>query len=360
MSPSDPATAPEPRKPPNCYLKKGRYWYWEPPRGIAGMKGIALGTDQAAAWRHAEQLNRALHTGGAEPGSVRWLYHKYQAHRFYTRLKESTQKDYDGRWEQLSRLAVGSRTLGEQQAAALTAVHADGAYEDLIKRHGKATAGYCARIARRVWNFGMRHGYVAINPWAGMGIETLPGRDEQWTPAEVLALCEQARKDGKPSIEVATALAYWFGWRPYDVLDVTWSELEARQRDTSKTGIRLPALPEAYPDLAAVLARAPRHDDVPYVVVSERRKKRWSRSGFAHAFREVADAAKIRPELQFRDLRPTALTELDEAGVDAVLAGTHSGHKTLQMRRRYSRRTEEAMREAARMRLEARARSGRK
>lgn len=348
-------------KPANCYLKKGRYWYWEPPRGTAnGRKGVSLGADQAKAWAMARELNRSLLTGPGI-GSIQWLYEQYKTHRFYLKNRPSTRADYDYRFGQFCRLEAGPRLLGEHQAAALTALHVDGPdgiYERLIRKHGPATAAYICRIARRVWNVGIRFHHVSVNPWAGMGISGSKARDQKWEPEEVAAVCAKARDLGKPSIEVATALAYWFGWRPYDVLDLTWAEVEARKRDTSKTGVAVPVLPDAYPDLAAVLARAPRFEGVEHVVVSERLRRRWSRSGFAHAFREVADAAGIRKELQFRDLRTTAQTELDEGGVDGVLASTHTAHKTVQMRRRYSRRTEEAMREAARRRLEALERRG--
>jgi integrase len=153
------------------------------------------------------------------------------------------------------------------------------------------------------------------------------------------------------------ALAYWLRHRQADVLGLTWAALDAGAVETGKTRRTLPVDVGADPELASeIVAERARQilSGTPstHVVVCEATKRPWDRHSFGHAFRRIARAAGIADELQFRDLRATALTELSDAGVDVIPRSTHSGHQTTQMARRYSRRTTEQFRLAAGQRRE--------
>ncbi len=65
-------------------------------------------------------------------------------------------------------------------------------------------------------------------------------------------------------------------------------------------------------------------------------------------------AAGLPDDLQFRDLRSTAATELSDAGADPIGLSTHTGHQTVSMTRRYARRTPEQFTAAAEKRMERR------
>lgn len=108
----------------------------------------------------------------------------------------------------------------------------------------------------------------------------------------------------------------------------------------------------AYPELASEIATERARQLLSetastHVVVSEATKRPWNRHAFGHEVRRIARAAGIPDDLQFRDLRATALTELSDAGVDVIPMSTHSGHQTTQMARRYSRPTTDQFRLAA-------------
>ena len=140
-------------------------------------------------------------------------------------------------------------------------------------------------------------------------------------------------------------LASWLSHRQPDVLNLTWTALEAGIVETRNTGRVLPVDVAAYPELAAPLAGARRSST--HVVVREAVRegqelqlpRPCQRHAFGYEQRGIATAAGIAAELQFRDLRATALTELADSGADIIPMSTHSGHQTLQIPRRYARPT---------------------
>lgn len=348
MTPDDPN-----QRPPYTYLRKGR-WFWEPPPRLRGPthKTVALGADQATAWTVARGLNRQLAGDGkAAPGTVRWLFDLWEASDKFASRADSTRKDY--KW--LARLLAGHQAggvaLGTLPARALRARHADKIHADLASKHGAATAHYACRFARRVWNWGRRQEAVGDNPWSGMELPGLAARKQRWTRDQVETFMEQATKAGWPSQALAAHLAWRTTLREQDIIALTWTQVDQRLVDTRKTGAEIPLVVAAYPDLAKRLRATAR--TAVQVVVCETTGRPWTADYFRHVFRDIADAAGLPRELQFRDLRATGLTELADAGADDIGHGSHAGHVTASMRRRYVRRTPEQFEAAAKLRLKA-------
>lgn len=358
--------SPDGTKPLYTQLRKGR-WYWEPPlrlRRSHGLEVRALGADQAAAWAHARKLNRdlaGLDPDQAPPGTVAWLFEQFFAGERFASLAPATQKDYRWLAKRLGETRIGSTSLGRLSARALRSRHADRIYRLLRDASGHATAHYACRFARRVWKWAGRRELVDAhpNPWAGMELAGLPQRHQRWTADQVLAVVAKAVELGRASIGLAVLLAYWLGHRQSDVLALTWTVLDEGFRQTSKTGVRVPIVAAAYPELASALAaERTRQEEArlasTHVVVCEMTGRPWLPDTFRHEFRAIADAAGLPRELQFRDLRATATTELADAGADVVALSTHTGHLTVEMARRYTRRTADGFQRAAAQRLAVR------
>lgn len=348
MTPDDPNT-----RPPYTYLRRGR-WFWEPPPRLRGPthKVQALGADQAVAWDVARRLNRSLAgDGAATPGSVRWLFTQFEASEKFVAKAESTKKDYRWLGRLLSEHRVGGVALGDLPARALKPRHVDRIHAEIAQQRGAATGHYACRYARRVWNWGRRQEAVTDNPWAGMELAGLAARDQRWTMAQVEAAMAKAIEMTWPSMALAIRLAWRLGLREQDVLGLTWTQVEQRNVGTRKTGAAVPIVVDAYPDLAAALAATPR--TAVQVVVCESTRQAWGEDYFRHVFRAVATAAGLPPDLQFRDLRATAATELSDAGADVVAMSTHTGHETTAMARRYARRTPAQFEAAAKLRMTA-------
>ncbi len=353
-------------KPPYTALRAGR-WYWQPSarlRRSHGLKVVPLGADQVAAWAYARTLNRdlaGLDPGAARPGTVAWLFAQFFASDRFTKLAASTQGDYRWLAKRLGALEVGPRPFGQYDARVVRARHADKIYEQLTEGSGHATAHYACRFARRVWKWGGRREFVDQhpNPWSGMELAGIAERHQVWDAAMIPLVVEKAAELGRPSIGLAVLIAYCFGHRQGDVLGLMWSALDARDRKTGKTGARVPIVASAYPDLEAALETERQRQAALtvqplHVLVCEMTGLAWQADTFRHEFRRIATAAGIPKDLQFRDLRATAATELKDAGADVIDMSTHTGHRTLQMARRYARPTEDQFKRAAAKRIAAR------
>ncbi len=362
MTPADPN-----EKPAYTQLRKGR-WYWEPPLRLRRSNGLSvkpLGADQFSAWEYARRLNKelaGLDQDAPQPGTVVWIFGEFFAGDRFSSLAESTQKDYRWLAKRLGAVPIANQTFGRIQARAVRPRHADRIYALIKEESGHATAHYACRFARRVWKWAARREHVdpsAANPWAGMELAGLPERDQAWTADQVRLFKAKATEMDRSSIALAVSLAYWLGHRQGDVLTLTWAALGAGERRTHKTGARAVLVPSAYPELAAELlaekARQVAADTAStHAVVCEMTKRPWQADTFRHEFRRIANAAGIPPELQFRDLRATAATELADAGADVIDMSTHTTHRTIQMARRYARRTPKQFQRAADKRLAAR------
>jgi len=359
---SEPDAAPD--RPQHVKCVKGR-WYWDPPdrlRRSHGLKTKPLGADQAAAWSLARTLNRdhlALGPGAPAIGSVSWLLEAFLASDRFAELAASTQRDY--RWiaqRVLPPLPVASQELGRYPATSIRPRHADAIHALLRAEHGASAAHYACRVARRIWHWGARREMVdaAMNPWAGMELRGIAPREQRWTPAQVEIFRTKAREEGSASVALAVSIAYWFGHRQADVLGLTWSALDAGEVRTRKTQRVAPVDVAAYPELEIEIAAERARQKFggvasTHVVVCEATQRPWERHGFGHEFRRLARLAGLPDDLQFRDLRATALTELSDAGADLIALSTHSTHQTPAMARRYVRRTAAQFSQAAGLRV---------
>ncbi len=189
---------------------------------------------------------------------------------------------------------------------AVKARHADTIYELLRDKHGHASAHYACRFARLVWKWAARREIVdGANPWADMELKGIRSRTQVWTREQVAAVVSVAKNAGRPSLGLATLLTYWFGHRQSDVLGLTWTALEAKVINTSKTGVVLPVDASVYPILAAELHATQRTST--HVIVNESTSRPYNQHTFRHDWRDMAERAGIPWDLQFRDLRATAL-----------------------------------------------------
>ena len=370
-------------KPRYTQLRSGR-WYWEPPlrlRRSHQLEVRALGADVANAWAYARKLNKelaGLDPDAAAPGTVTWLFEQFfrlpadagaaeppkpagligRAETRFAKLKPSTQRDYRWLARVLGDVELGPRKLGRYEVRAIRPRHADRIYDLLLGQNGHATAHYACRVARRVWKWAIRQELADVNPWKEMELLSIQQRHQRWTPDQVATVVATAVEQKVASIGLAVLLAYWLGHRQGDVLTLTWTALKAEDRATGKTGARIPVVLAAYPELVSAVAAEQLRQDAgiasTHVVISEATGLVWNRYTFGHEFRRIANLAGLPADLQFRDLRATAATELADGGASVIEMSTHSGHKTVQMARRYARPTSEQFRAAAGKRLAAR------
>jgi integrase len=160
-------------------------------------------------------------------------------------------------------------------------------------------------------------GKIASNPCEG--IKQLYSGDRSeiiWTDADIAQL--KAGKSGKPcpvALAFAVDLASHTGLRLGDLLRLSWSHVgeDAIVLATGKSRGRREAIIPIYDDLRAVLDRIPKHSPI---ILTNVRKKPWTKNGFGTAFNRAKIAAGITDrDLHFHDLRGTAATKFYVAGL---------------------------------------------
>jgi integrase len=212
--------------------------------------------------------------------------------------------------------------------------------------------------------------WIDFNPATKLGLEKPPPRRRRATDAELTALIETAdamsAKTGDPNwAQIGTAIvaAVWTAQRQADLLafdlgrqmraDATTGRMRLHFRQ-GKTDAKVG--PPLMPALAARLAgrtdgpliiwhasanrsRKPRASDVKRgegwtrpvataapAVSAPRAWGHWQVDTFRHAWATLREKAGVT-DLEFRDLRDTAITRLHEAGADAIRIASWSGHK---------------------------------
>ncbi|SMH60475.1 tyrosine-type recombinase/integrase [Azospirillum agricola] len=121
-------------------------------------------------------------------------------------------------------------------------------------------------------------------------------------------------------------LAYDTGQRQADILSLTWTQYDgtAFMVQQSKTAAKVVA--SVSPEMRARLATVKRTGV--QVVIAEATGQPYKRMYFSHEFTRLRKLAGLPDDLQFRDLRRTAATELGQAGATDDQIRAQTGHKS--------------------------------
>lgn len=355
----------------------GVRYYWQPHAELVavGFRPRRLPDELAAALAAAEGLNAELDAWRAgapapglaarpAPGTLDALIALFKAdERHWARLSPATQRSYG------QALGLIAPALGHLPVARFDHELVDLFYDAQFRR-APAFANLALRVLRRVLFFGVRKGWLAMNPAAKPGMIGLAPRQSLWSPDALAAFVAAADAEGRASIGTAVVLAGNLAQRQGDVLRLHWNQLALgrfrfRQRKTGQA-VDVPCSAA----LTARLAGCARSAGP--IVVSEETGAPYRSDNFRHLFarlRAVAAAGlpgadgwpTVEPcpgllELWFMDLRRTGMVELAEAGATLVEIAAVSGHsieRTRQILETYLVRTS-AMATAAIAKLDAR------
>jgi integrase len=321
-------------------------FYWQPNRTlrVAGWlprRIAALTNDIIDAITEAEQLNAqvdAWRSGvekvAAPPGSLPALIRLYGADPKFTHLRPRTQQAYG---YYLRDIEAWSERAGHPPMATIERKDVK-AFARSMGKTPEMTRRVI-KVLRILFAFAVDEGELPSNhgnPAVNMGLKGNPPRHQVWTEEQITAVMEAAATAGRPSIGLAVALAYNLGQRENDILRMTWSQFNGttiRLRQ-SKTGVLLDV--PCTQQLVRALSETTRTGTL-MVMKEERVQKpgrgrkalpamRYTQCVFTRDFREIARAAGIPDDMQFRDLRRTAVVRLAEAGCSVPEIAAISGH----------------------------------
>jgi integrase len=232
----------------------------------------------------------------------------------------------------LKTIEAWSERFGHPPAATLTRKDVKAFAKSMADKPeaAKSTIG----LLRVLFGFAIDEGELQSNPATNMRMKSNPPRHQVWTEQQIDAVIAKAEEMGRPSIGLAVALAHNLGQREGDILHMTWGQFDGtkirlKQR---KTGALLEV--DCTRQLLDVLAATPRTGTL--MVIREETTnphngrrfppRAYRADTFRGEFRLMAKAASIPDDLEFRDLRRTAVVRLAEAGCSVPEIAAISGH----------------------------------
>lgn len=256
----------------------------------------------------------------------------------YLSLGAKSQREYAKHLEQAcaTRIPHASKDLGNIQITNIRLSHLRVAYEEWLKS-GIRSANYRAAALSVAFSHAVESDLMQFNPMQGLRKKTTKPRRVMWERDQVKLFLDTAYSDIKwRSIGLIVHMAYEWGQRVGDMRLLTWGDLDldAQRLDLTQSKrnalVHLP-IPD---DLTAVLQQ--QKDDYgfqEYVAP----KPKPAGGGFSpypidqvdNVLNQVKLEAGLPMHLTAMDLRRTAITEMVEAGVDAVGIMQVSGHKSI-------------------------------
>ena len=263
----------------------------------------------------------------------------YRGSSSYCSLKYKSQKDYANNLTRACATKVsGNLMLGNIKLKDVRYKYLTVAYEDWLDNSGIRAANYIATCVSIVLNYSIRYEAIPHNPMALVKkVKTKP-RKVMWQPDQVKLFLDTAYSDFKwRSIGLIFHMSYELAQRVGDMRKLTWKSIDFANRrmdlEQSKRGAEV-HLPISESLLKMLVQQKKDFDFQEYVAPRTSPKN----NGYSHytlneiskLINEVKDEANLPQELQVRDLRRTAITEMVEAGVDLVGIMQVSGHQSVQ------------------------------
>ena len=277
---------------------------------------------------------------------IKHLVDSYLKSRDFDRLTAS-QDQYRYWLRVLLETEYEGETVGQLKYKKLTAPEAQVIY-DTISDRGITFANRINAVARKVYNFGMKYGYVEKNPWSMIQTLTPAPRKVMWQPDDVKTFLEVAYSHFKTrGIGLIVHMAYEWAQRIGDMRLLTWDAIDFEnqvlhlEQSKRRAVVHLPISD----DLMDVLRQQNGvFDWQPYVAPNVNAK---TDSGYApYGLEVVSRVAKkiiieagLNPELRLADLRRTATTEMVEAGVGIAQIMQVTGHQSPQSVTPYMKNT---------------------
>ena len=200
-------------------------------------------------------------------------------------------------------------------------------------------------LLKHMFSYAVREGWLEKNPVSRLKLEKENNaRDRVLEPEEFTRL----QAHSAPHLQAINLMAYQTGMRRGEILHLTWDRVDFKANvirlqalDTKTNEGRLvPLTPELTGLLKDLYKVRYLIEDHVFLV------KGQSVNSIQTAFNGACDRAKV-DGFHFHDFRHTAVTNMRRAGIDHLTIMKITGHKTLEVFKRYNSFLEGDLREAA-------------
>ena len=242
----------------------------------------------------------------------------------FQRLKPSTQRLWRNIIERL-RSEHGSKPIARLERSHIKNIIS-------AKAATPSAANNLLKVLRVLLSYAVDIGMIQSNPTIGVKRYKVHGDGfHTWTESEI-ARFEERHPIGSKA-RLAFALLLYTAQRRSDAIRLGWQHVEgdiiALRQEKTDTRLLIPI----HPELARVLAAAPRNN-LTFLVTE--RGKQFTPQGFSNWFRDRCNEASL-PQCSAHGLRKAAATRLANAGCSTDQIKAITGHKALVEVARYTR-----------------------
>jgi integrase len=254
----------------------------------------------------------------------------------FAELTGPTQKQYETRLAVVCDTTVQKgKMLGNIKLRDISVKHVTYAYDTWVNQRGPRAANYNASCLSIVLNLARRHEALLYNPVSLLKRKTDKPRSVKWTTDDVRLFLDTAYSHWwSRSIGLIVHMSYEWGQRIGDMRLLKWDAIDFDQERVDITQSKRGAEVHLPIDDGLLVMLKKQKEDFgfqPYVAPHVKPKSGsynpYSETDIHHYVNRVKDEAGLDPDLQARDLRRTAITEMVEAGVDLVGIMQVSGHQ---------------------------------
>lgn len=327
------------------------YWVYDPPgyvRALIGNATFITFDNRLDAEHHGKYVNEMFDEAKRKQsdkvyidiGTVRGLVMTYKKTNAYTSLSDNTKRTYTMLLEKAFDVRLGNSPVafGDMHHSNVKPMHAEALYHFLKEHVSEHRANHTVKVFRRVWTIASKKGMVRGNPFAQMGLRTLPDRVVLWEPEQVMSFIAAADEAGYWSVGTLALLCYDLCQRPGDMRQLMWSNFDGEVFDfvqeKTKERVTIPASPRILKRLHGINGE-PGETILKY----EATGKPYGRFDYYKLAGRIREMAGLPPHLQLRDLRRTGATEMAEAGVTEDELRSVTGHKSRGVLNTYVRPT---------------------
>jgi integrase len=254
----------------------------------------------------------------------------------FAELSGPTQKQYETRLTIVCMTTVQKgKVLGNIKLRDISLKHVTFAYDKWLNDSGPRAANYNASCLSIVLNLARRHEAILYNPVSLLKRKTDKPRRVMWSREDVQLFLDTAYSQWwSRSIGLIVHMSYEWGQRIGDMRLLQWDAIDLDKERVDITQSKRGAEVHLPIDDGLLRMLEQQKEDFgfqPYVAPHVKPKSGsynpYSETDIHNYVNRVKDAAGLDPDLQARDLRRTAITEMAEAGVDLIGIMQVSGHQ---------------------------------
>jgi integrase len=322
-------------------------YYWQPNKALRdlGFNVAPLGKDKIEAITKAEGFNEGVdcyrRTGELPKtitgeklhyGSIHHVIELYFKSRNYLELREITRQGYKTYLRRIE------ERFGDKSISSINKTIAHKIYEQELNKYNQPRrAEDLVKVFSNLVNCAKIEGLFnhpstkleMENPFRDLRKKRNKPRTQMWGDKEVEQLLRNCAERNFRGVHKATTIAIWTAQRQTDILSMKWSNYDGEYITIkqSKTGKKVSIPVHKLPPLKKYLDTLCRDESNPeYIVSYWNWKTKTFESYTKDLFVKHFALTKSGIDLQFKDFRRTAITNLAAAGCTVPEIASMSGH----------------------------------